>query len=79
MELYLYINWFSENVKLFTVILQFALSAIVACEQALLFGRLKRVSRERASGARPSLARSRVLARLASLAQIGDLARRLVS
>ena len=40
------------------------------CEQAFLFGRVKRVSRERA-------ARSRVLARLASLAKIGDLARRL--
>ena len=37
--------------------------SIVACEQALLFGRVKRVSRE--------------LARLASLAQIGELARRL--
>ena len=35
----------------------------VACEQALLFGRVKPVSRERA--------------RLASLAQIGELARRL--
>ena len=37
----------------------------VACEQALLFGRVKQVSRER------------VLARLASLAKIGELARRL--
>ena len=42
----------------------------IACEQALLFGRVKRVSRERAP-------RSRVLARLASLAKIGELARRL--
>ena len=41
-------------------------SPAVACEQALLFGR---ASRERA-------ARSHVLARLASLAQIGELARR---
>ena len=55
----------------------------IACEQALLFGRAKRVSRERAS--ERSLARTReraasrsgVLARLASLAQIGELARRL--
>ena len=39
-------------------------SAVVACEQALLFGRVKRVSREHAS-------------ELASLAQIGELARRL--
>ena len=40
----------------------------IACEQALLFGRAKRVSRERAS--------ERPLARLASLAQMGELARR---
>ena len=46
----------------------------LACEQALLFGRVKRVSRERVSGRQ---SRSRVLARLASLAQIGELARRL--
>ena len=39
----------------------------LACEQALLFGRAKRVSRERAS-------ERRVLARLA---QIGELAPRL--
>ena len=43
----------------------------VACEQALLFGQAKRASRERFA------ARSRVLARLVSLAQIGELARRL--
>ena len=43
---------------------------MLACEQALLFGRVKRVS----SGEAP---RSRVLARLISLAQIGELARRL--
>ena len=89
----------------------------LACEQALLFGRVKRVSRERASERRSgchfsnlrhvcgdsfhalrspgisgvemkiyerwlqallsSAPRSRVLARLASLAQIGELARRL--
>ena len=41
----------------------------IACKQALLFGRVKRVSRQRASGE----------ARLASLAQIGELARRLTS
>ena len=41
----------------------------VACEQALLFGRVKRVSRERASEWR--------LATHASLAQTGELARRL--
>ena len=43
-------------------------TARVACEQALLFGRVKRASAPR----------SRVLARLASLAQIGELARRLL-
>ena len=54
----------------------------VVCEQALLFGRAKRVSRERASERRRSLSltpRSSVLARLASLAQTGELARRLIS
>ena len=49
---------------------------LVACEQALLFGRVKRVSRERASGRR-SREGPRPLTRLASLAQIGELARRL--
>ena len=54
----------------------------LACEQALLFGQAKRASRERASEG-PFLcpsgfaACSRVLARLVSLAQIGELARRL--
>ena len=43
---------------------------LLACGQALLFGRAKRVSRERAP-------RARVLARLALLSQIGELARRL--
>ena len=44
---------------------------LVACEQALLFGRVKRVSRERASQRRSREdLRSRVLARLVSLAQI---------
>ena len=47
----------------------------VACEQVLLFGRVKRVSRERASERR-SRERQGGLARLASLAQIGELARR---
>ena len=53
----------------------------LACKQALLFGR---ASRERASEGllsstpRGFVARSRVLARLASLAQIGELARRLL-
>ena len=42
----------------------------LACEQALLFERVKRVSRERASERRSR-------ERLASLAQIGELARRL--
>ena len=73
----------------------------LACEQALLFGRVKRVSRERARGTfftfcgvsgvemkiyerslqalLSSAPRSRVLARLATLAQIGELARRLVT
>ena len=47
----------------------------LAGEQALLFGRAKRVSRERASGEAPRpLARSLVLARHA---QIGELSRRL--
>ena len=49
---------------------------LVACEQALLFGRAKRVSRERASGRR-SREGPRPLTRLASLAQLGELARRL--
>ena len=49
---------------------EIAAKFVLACEQALLFGRAKRASRERRS-----LARSRVLARLASLAQIGELAR----
>ena len=56
--------------------------AILACEQALLFGGAKPVSRERASerrsregqGKGPSAPRSHVLARLP---QIGELARRL--
>ena len=43
----------------------------LACEQALLFGQAKRASRERFA------ARSCVLARLVSLAQKGELARRL--
>ena len=53
---------------------------LIACEQALLFGQAKRASRERASegpAPRGFAARSRVPARLASLAQIGELARRL--
>ena len=51
----------------------------VACEQALLFGRVKRVSRERASERRSREGQSsRVHARLASLAQIGEPARRLI-
>ena len=52
---------------------------LLACEQALLFGQAKRALRERASeGALGGFAaRSRVLARLVSLAQIGELARRL--
>jgi len=47
----------------------------VACEQALLFGRVKNESREnaRASG------EAGVLARFASFAQIGELARRLLT
>ena len=49
---------------------------LVAGAQALLFGRVKRVSRERASGRR-SREGPRPLTRLASLAQIGELARRL--
>ena len=60
----------------------------IACEQALLFGRVKRVSRERESERRSregprkgehlsSAPRSRILARLTSLAQIGELSRRL--
>ena len=47
----------------------------IACEQALPFGQAKRVSRERASEG--PLARN-VLARFVSLAQIGELARRLL-
>ena len=44
----------------------------LACEQALLFGRVRRVSRERASERR-----SREGPTLTLLAQIGELARRL--
>ena len=54
---------------------------ILACEQALLFGQAKRASRERASegpAPRGFAARSHVLATLVYLAQIGELARRLV-
>ena len=59
------------------------ISTAVACEQALLFGQAKRASRERASegpiqAPRGFTARSHVLATLVSLAQIGELARRLV-
>ena len=60
------------------------IGARIACEQALLFGRAKQASRERASegllssAPRGVAARSCVHARLASLAQIGELARRLV-
>ena len=57
---------------------------MLACEQALLFRQAKRVSQERTSerrsreGQRKGLPpRSRVIARLASLAQIEELARRL--
>ena len=47
----------------------------LACEQALLFVQAKRASRERASeGPHGLAARSRVFARLASLAQTGELA-----
>ena len=53
----------------------------LAFEQALLFGLAKRASRERASegpsAPRGLAARSRVLARPVSLAQRGELARRL--
>ena len=50
----------------------------LACEQALLFGQANRASRERAREGPGGLAAcSRVFARLASLAQIGELARRL--
>ena len=50
----------------------------LAWEQALLFGRAKQASRER-SVPRGFAARLRVLARLASLAQIGELAHRLAT
>ena len=46
----------------------------LAWEQALLFGREKRVSRERGASSEATIG---VLARLTSLAQIGELARRL--
>ena len=63
--------------------------AIIACERPLLFGRVEHVSRERASERRSREGQrkgelatishkiSRVPARLAPLAQIGELARRL--
>ena len=54
-------------------------TSLLACEQALLFGQAKQASRERACEApRDFSARSRFLVRLASLAQIGELARRLL-
>ena len=52
----------------------------LACEQALLLGQATRASRERASkgpAPRGLAARSRVLARLVLLAQIGELTLRL--
>ena len=49
----------------------------LAYEQALLFGLGSEVSLARPPAPRGFAARSRVLARLASLAQIGELARRL--
>ena len=56
------------------------LRSIIVCTGRILFGREKRISREHASERRSregaSLARSR-LARLSSLVQIGELARRL--
>ena len=53
----------------------------IACEQALLFGRVRRVSRERVSEGliregRGKAPRSRIFARFALLAQIGQLTRR---
>ena len=55
-----------------------AAGANIAWEQAHLFGQAKRTSREHVSSdPRGFAARSRVLARLVSLAQIGELARRL--
>ena len=56
--------------RLFTIPDTFCAATKIACEQALLFGRVRRVSREH-------VPRSRVLARLTSLAQMGQLARRL--
>ena len=52
-----------------------SLAYAIACEQALLFGRVKRISRASGEAARGP-PRSRVLARFTSLAQIGELARR---
>ena len=56
---------------------------VIACEQAVLFGQAKRASREPASEGpflrpRGFAAGSRVHARVVSLAQIGELARRLI-
>ena len=56
---------------------------VIACKQAVLFGKAKRASREPASEGpflrpRGFAAGSRVLARLVSFAQIGELARRLI-
>ena len=60
--------------RLYTV---YTSSISLACKQALLFGQAKRASR--ASPAPYGFAaRSRVLARLASLAQIGEIVRRLL-
>ena len=56
---------------------------VIACEQAVLFGPAKRASREPTSEGpflrpRGFAAGSRVLARLVSHAQLGELARRLI-
>ena len=60
---------------------------IIACEQALLFGQAKQATREHesegpgkglSSAPRSLAACLRVLARFVSLAQIGELARRLL-
>ena len=69
------INTVFEDERIFCTFVDISL----ACEQAPLFGQAKRASRERASAPRGFAARSRVLARLVSLAQTGELARRLIS
>ena len=84
---YIFLQYYGDNEKAdphfwFDNFNKNTISFYLGCEQALLFGQAKRASRERegllSAAPRGFAARSRVLARLVSLAQIGELARRLL-